>query len=71
MKHQLESCFYETKDHRKYELYYNSEEKVAWAVELLQYGRGRSGPELQADSQEDTRQKLIKAIESGSYLNKP
>ena len=76
MKHHLEFDSYEAKDHRKYAFFYNPEGNVAWAVGLLplptpKVGVGRTGPGLQANSQKDARQKLIKAIESGNYLNEP
>ena len=76
MKHHLEFDSYEAKDHRKYAFFYNPEGNVAWAVGFLPLPTpkvvvGRTGPGLQANSQKDARQKLIKAIESGNYLNEP
>ncbi|MDY6789719.1 MAG: hypothetical protein SWH54_00440 [Thermodesulfobacteriota bacterium] len=76
MKHRLEFDFYETKDDRKYAFFYNLDGNVAWAVGfppplIPKLGVGKAGPEVKADSQEDARQKLIKAIESGNYLNEP
>lgn len=74
MKHQFEFDFYKAKDHHQYAFFYNPEGKVAWAVGLPptpNVGVGRAGPELEANSKKDARQKLIKAIESGNYLNEP
>ncbi|MDY6791551.1 MAG: hypothetical protein SWH54_09805 [Thermodesulfobacteriota bacterium] len=76
MTNLFEFDLYKAKDSRKYAFFYNPDGKVAWAIGLPpppipKVGVGRAGPELQADSQEVARQKLIKAIESGNYLNEP
>jgi hypothetical protein len=76
MKYEFEFGFYKAEDHRQYAFFYNPEGKVAWAVGLPplptpKVGVGRAGQELEANSQKDARQKLIKAIESGTYLNEP
>ena len=76
MKHKYEFDYFEAIDKRKYALFYDPSKMVAWAVGFPppptpKVGVGTAGPEIPADSKEEARQKLIKAIESGNYLNEP
>jgi catalase len=66
---------YKSNDGHKYAFYFNSKDNLAWAIRLSpttegsEITSGREGPELVAKSEDDARQKLIEAIESGTYLS--
>ena len=66
--------YYPAKDGQTYAFYFNPKDNRAWAIRLSpttegsEITSGRAGPELVAESEDDARQKLIEAIESGTYL---
>ena len=61
-----------TKDERKHELFFDSQNKKCWAVSLPPppipiTGVGKIGRELKAESEEEARKKLISELAQGTY----